>query len=117
MGRMNMAPENRAILCVMHLQSEHGGRPLSSPHQTRDVMTYNRMEAKPIAGEHCRFCGDAIGAVSEDAVLPAVDMLRYGLCVVSRRRALSGGARALYLVLFPLHGSPWGPWETLSEMP
>ena len=24
-----------------------------------NVMTYNRMEAKPIAGEHCRFCGDA----------------------------------------------------------
>ena len=22
-------------------------------------MTYNRMEAKPIAGEHCRFCGAA----------------------------------------------------------
>ena len=22
-------------------------------------MTYNRMEAKPIDGEHCRFCGDA----------------------------------------------------------
>jgi hypothetical protein len=22
-------------------------------------MTSNRMEAKPIAGEHCRFCGDA----------------------------------------------------------
>jgi len=22
-------------------------------------MTYNRMEAKPIAGEHGRFCGDA----------------------------------------------------------
>ena len=22
-------------------------------------MTYNRMEAKPIAGAHCRFCGDA----------------------------------------------------------
>ena len=21
-------------------------------------MTYNRMEAKPIKGEHCRFCGD-----------------------------------------------------------
>ena len=21
-------------------------------------MTYNRMQAKPIAGEHCRFCGD-----------------------------------------------------------
>src|SRR5438105_3148567 len=24
-----------------------------------ETMTYNRMEAKPIAGEHCRFCGDA----------------------------------------------------------
>jgi hypothetical protein len=22
-------------------------------------MTYNRMEAKPMKGEHCRFCGDA----------------------------------------------------------
>jgi len=22
-------------------------------------MTYNRLEAKPIAGEHGRFCGDA----------------------------------------------------------
>jgi hypothetical protein len=22
-------------------------------------MTYNCMEAKPIQGEHCRFCGDA----------------------------------------------------------
>ena len=26
-------------------------------------MTYNRMEAKPIAGEHCRFCGDARAAL------------------------------------------------------
>src|SRR5712691_5288946 len=26
-------------------------------------MTYNRMEAKPIAGEHCRFCGDAKAAL------------------------------------------------------
>src|SRR4029453_7029196 len=31
------------------------------PHTPREgaPMTYNRMEAKPIAGEHCRFCGDA----------------------------------------------------------
>ena len=26
-------------------------------------MTYNRMEAKPIKGEHCRFCGDAKAAL------------------------------------------------------
>jgi hypothetical protein len=26
-------------------------------------MTYNRMEAKLIAGEHCRFCGDARAAL------------------------------------------------------
>lgn len=27
--------------------------------QSGDAMTYNRMEAKPIAGEHCRFCGES----------------------------------------------------------
>ena len=30
-----------------------------APPPEGDPMTYNRMEAKPIAGEHCRFCGDA----------------------------------------------------------
>src|SRR4029434_4102426 len=29
------------------------------PTRQGDGMTSNRMEAKPIAGEHCRFCGDA----------------------------------------------------------
>ena len=32
-------------------------------------MTYNRMEAKPIAGEHCRFCGDAEAPLVNNAVL------------------------------------------------
>jgi hypothetical protein len=29
-------------------------------------MTYNRMEAKPIKGEHCRFCGDARAPLVKD---------------------------------------------------
>src|SRR5436309_8593730 len=29
------------------------------PPEKAIPMTYNRMEATPIAGEHCRFCGDA----------------------------------------------------------
>jgi hypothetical protein len=29
------------------------------PPEKATPMTYNRMEAKPIAGEHGRFCGDA----------------------------------------------------------
>jgi len=29
-------------------------------------MTSNRMEAKPIAGEHCRFCGDAEAPLAGD---------------------------------------------------
>jgi len=36
-----------------------------------------------------------LSAVGENAVLSAVDLLRYGLCVVSRRRALPGRARTL----------------------
>src|SRR5512145_1330151 len=33
--------------------------PHPSTSQQGECMTYNRMDAKPIAGEHCRFCGDA----------------------------------------------------------
>ena len=29
------------------------------PPEKATPMTYNRMEATPIAGEHGRFCGDA----------------------------------------------------------
>jgi hypothetical protein len=25
-----------------------------------EALTYNRMEAKPMAGEHCRFCGGCL---------------------------------------------------------
>ena len=44
---------------VMHLSMPHEGR--LSCHRTAqgDPMTSNRMEAKPLAGEHGRFCGDA----------------------------------------------------------
>src|SRR5438034_9837654 len=44
---------------MMHLSNERMDD--EGTHTTTEgaPMTYNRMEAKPIAGEHCRFCGDA----------------------------------------------------------
>jgi hypothetical protein len=53
-------------------------------------MTYNRMEAKPIAASIGGFV--VMPPRWSNAVLSAVDMLRYGLFVVSRRRAMSSRA-------------------------
>jgi hypothetical protein len=58
------------------------------------LMTDKRMVAKPITGEYYRFCGDAQGTASQNIVLSAMDMWRYRLFVVSRRRALPSRARA-----------------------
>ena len=38
------------------MRRSKGGPNLSTSKQG-EYMTYNRMEAQPIAGEHCRFCG------------------------------------------------------------
>ncbi len=53
-----MIREDRAIRSAVHLASEHE---IGQPHVTEpgETMTSNRMEAKLIAGEPCRFCGDA----------------------------------------------------------
>ena len=39
------------------MRQSDGRSNLATTQET--LMTYNRMEAKPIAGEPCRFCGDA----------------------------------------------------------
>src|SRR6266568_8125606 len=45
--------------CRMHgFLSDEGGLRFTPPEQG-DPMMSNRMEAKPRAGEQCRFCGDA----------------------------------------------------------
>jgi hypothetical protein len=43
----------------MHISMPPAGRLRGHRTEQGDSMTYNRMEAKPMAGEHCRFCGDA----------------------------------------------------------
>ena len=53
-----MIGEDRAIRSAVHLVSKREPRPLQG-HEQGETMTYNRMEAKPRAGEQCRFCGDA----------------------------------------------------------
>ena len=55
---IDMIREDRAIRSAVHLASEHER---GQPHVTKpgETMTSNRMEAKPSAGEPCRFCGDA----------------------------------------------------------
>jgi len=52
-------PEERTLGDVRHLSSEREAD--HTPHTTQKghPMTDNRMEATPIAGEHCRCCGDA----------------------------------------------------------
>jgi hypothetical protein len=52
-------PSPRTIGGVMHVSMPHEGR-LRCPRTAPGApMTSNRMEAKPMAGEPGRFCGDA----------------------------------------------------------
>ena len=50
-------------------------------------MTYNRMEAKPIAGEHCQFCGDA------KAPLVKTPCCQQWICCDTAFVSLRGGGR------------------------
>src|SRR2546428_880139 len=55
------------LTCVVSIKGSGTQRHPSNPYEGRcnpihaqgKPMTYNRMEAKSMAGEHCRFCGDA----------------------------------------------------------
>ena len=53
-GSSKMASEGRKR--VRNVRYEGRCNPI---HAQGKPMTYNRMEAKSMAGEHCRFCGDA----------------------------------------------------------
>jgi hypothetical protein len=55
---MKLANQDRGIIDVLHLETERSERSSCPAMSQGDAMTYNRMEAKPIAGAHCRFCGD-----------------------------------------------------------
>jgi hypothetical protein len=54
-------------------------------------MTYNRMEAKPITGEHCRFCGDAKWSMNASAcAIPTIRISMEGRGKVVRNAVMSG---------------------------
>src|SRR5713226_8193389 len=73
-------------------------------------MTYNRMEAKPIAGEHCRFCGDA------QAPLVKTPCCDQWICCDTAFLSFRGGGRCqveherfslCYSHYEDKHGGPW----------
>ena len=78
-------------------------------------MTYNRMEAKPIAGEHCRFCGDA------KAPLVKTPCCQQWICCDTAFLSFRGGGRCqveherfslCYSHYEDQHG---GPWESCQK--
>src|SRR5258705_10816373 len=74
-------------------------------------MTYNRMEAKPIAGEHCRFCGDA------KATLGKTPCCQQWICCDTAFFSFRGGGRCqvwherFYLSYSQLEDSHGVTWE------
>jgi hypothetical protein len=78
-------------------------------------MTYNRMEAKPIAGEHCRFCSDA------KAPLVQTPCCQQWSCCDTAFMSFRGGGRCqveherfslCYSHYQDQHG---GPWESCQQ--
>ncbi len=53
-------------------------------------MTYDRMEATPIAGEHCRFCGDT------SAPLVKTPCCQQWICCDTAFMSFRGGGRCQY---------------------
>src|SRR5262249_59563926 len=78
-------------------------------------MPYNRMGAKPIAGEHCRFCGDA------KAPLVKTPCCEQWICCDTAFVSFRGGGRCqveherfslCYSHYEDKHG---GPWESCQK--
>ncbi len=78
-------------------------------------MTYNRMEAKPIAGEHCRFCGDA------KATLVKTPCCEQWICCDTAFMSFRGGGRCqveherLSLYYSHYEDQHRGPWESCQK--
>jgi hypothetical protein len=81
-------------------------------------MTYNRMEAKPIAAEHCRFCGDA---KAPPVKTPCCDQW---ICCDTAFFSFRGGGRCqveherfslCYSHYEDKHGGPWESCQKCRE--
>ena len=81
-------------------------------------MTYNRMAAKPIAGEYCRFCGDA------NAPLVKTPCCQQWICCDTAFVSFRGGGRCqveherfsmCYSHYEDQHGGPWESCQKCRE--
>ena len=107
-----MSHEHKMIRDPMH--RSQGGAALATTAQG-EFMTYNRMEAKPIAGEHCRFCGDA------EAPLVKTPCCEQWICCDTAFLSFRGGGYCqveherfslCYSHYQDQHG---GPWESCQK--
>ncbi len=114
---MDMVGEDRVIGAAVHLVSEFATSE-SYAHEQGKTMTYNRMEAKPIAGEHCRFCGDA------QAPLVKTPCCEQWICCDTAFFSFRGGGRCqveherfslCYSHYEDQHGGPWQSCQKCRE--
>src|SRR5215510_10027099 len=97
----------------MHPSSAYarGRRPPRAGHP----MTANRMEAKPMAGEQCRFCGDASGPLVKTPCgqqwigcdTAFVSLRGGGRCQVEHERYSMGSSH--------YEDHQGGPWESCQQ--
>ena len=99
--------------CVMHPSSEHVDD--DGPPREGHPMTYNRMAAKPMAGEHGRFCGDA------KAPLVTTPCCEQWMCCDTAFCSLRGGGRGqgeherLSLCYSHDEDKHGGPWQSCQQ--
>src|SRR2546425_1343050 len=80
-----------------------------------DPMTDNRMEAKPIAGEQCRFCGDP------SAPLVKTPCCQQWICCDTAFVSFRGGRRCqveherFCMCYSHYEAQHWGPWESCQQ--
>ena len=114
---MDMSGEERAIGAAVHLGSEFTTSECHA-HEQGATMTENRMEAKPRAGEHGRFCGNATAPLVKT---PWCDQWMCGDTAVFSFRG--GGRCQVEHERFSLcyahdedtHGGPWQSCQKCRE--
>ena len=78
-------------------------------------MTYNRLEAKPIPGEHCRFCGE------ESLPLVKTPCCKQWICCDTAFLSIGGGDYCQYehesysICYFHYNEKHSGSWQECAE--
>jgi hypothetical protein len=114
---MDMIGEDRALGAAVPLGSTFA---TSESHASKqgETMTYNRMEATPRAGEHCRFWGDATAPLGKTPCCPQ------WICCDTAFLSFRGGGRCqveherfslCYSHYEDTHGGPWQSCQQCRE--